>query len=182
MLTTFVVYLENIPGALNRVASLFRRRRFNIESLTVGQTEKPKVSRMTIAINTDELGAHRVEANLYKLVNVLKVENITAVPSVFRDLAMFKVSANNESRTQIMRLVDAFRAKIVDVTTDSVIIETTGTEDKIEALFSVLRSYGVLEMVRTGRVAMTRGATPKIADGSASTKKDRDDDSISYSV
>ena len=142
---------------LTRVSSLFRRRAFNIESLTVGHTDRPGVSRMTIVVDTDELGARRLEAHLYKLVNVLRVENITAAPAVFRDLAMIKVAASAESRTHIMQLVDVFRARVVDVAPDSLIIEITGTEDKIDGLLEVLRPYGVLEMVRTGRVAMSRG-------------------------
>jgi acetolactate synthase I/III small subunit len=157
MITTFAVYVENKPGVLTRVSSLFRRRAFNIESLTVGHTDKPGVSRMTIAVDTDELGARRLEAHIYKLVNVLLVENITAQPAVFRDLAMIKVAASAESRTHVMQLVDVFRARVVDVAPDSLIIEITGTEDKIDGLLEVLRPYGVMEMVRTGRVAMSRG-------------------------
>lgn len=157
MLNTLVVYVEDKPGVLNRVASLFRRRAFNIDSLTVGHSDKPGVSRMTIAVDTDEDGAQRLEAHLYKLVNVLRVENITAIPSVFRDLAMIKVSAPGESRTHLMQLVHVFRARVVDVAPESLIIEITGTEDKIDGLLEVLRPYGVLEMVRTGRVAMSRG-------------------------
>ena len=158
MLRTFVVYVEDKPGVLNRVASLFRRRVYNIESLTVGHTEKPGVSRMTIVVDTDECQALRVEANLYKLVNVLVVEDITANPSVARDLALIKVVASSETRSHILQLADVFRARVVDVAVDSVIVEITGTEDKIDGLLEVLRPYGVLEMVRTGRVAMSRGA------------------------
>ncbi len=158
MLNTLVVYVENKPGVLNRVASLFRRRAFNIESLTVGHTHEPGMSRMTIVVATDDYGARRLEANLYKLVNVLRVENITALPSVSRDLAMIKVSAPGESRTHLMQLVHVFRARVVDVAPESLIIEITGTEDKIDGLLEVLRPYGVLEMVRTGRVAMSRGS------------------------
>jgi acetolactate synthase-1/3 small subunit len=158
MVHTFVVHVENKPGVLNRVASLFRRRAFNIESLTVGHTDKPGVSRMTIAVDTDEDGAHRVEANLYKLVNVLHVHNITREPAVFRDLAMIKVAANSETRTHVMQLVLAFRARVVDVAPDAMVIETTGTEDKIDGMLEALRPYGIIEMVRTGRVAMCRGA------------------------
>jgi len=158
MITTFAIHVENKPGVLTRVSSLFRRRAFNIESLTVGHTDRPGVSRMTIVVDTDEIGARRLEAHIYKLVNVLRVENITVAPAaVFRDLAMIKVSANAESRTHIMQLVDVFRARVVDVAPDSLIIEITGTEDKIDGLLEVLRPYGVLEMVRTGRVAMSRG-------------------------
>ncbi len=158
MITTFAVYVENKPGVLARVATLFRRRAFNIESLTVGHTDKPGISRMTIVVDTDDLGARRIEAHVYKLVNVLRVENITAKPGVFRDLALIKVAATAESRTHIMQLVDVFRARVVDVAPDSLIIEITGTEDKIDGLLEVLRPYGVMEMVRTGRVAKSRGA------------------------
>ena len=157
MITTFAIHVEDKPGVLTRVSSLFRRRAFNIESLTVGHTDRPGVSRMTIVVDTDELGARRIEAHIYKLVNVLRVENITLTPAVFRDLAMIKVAASAESRTHIMQLVDVFRARVVDVAPDSLIIEITGTEDKIDGLLEVLRPYGVLEMVRTGRVAMSRG-------------------------
>ena len=160
MLQTFAIYVENKPGVLNRVASLFRRRAFNIESLTVGHTEHPGVSRMTVVVDTDEYGARRLEANLYKLVPVQRVDNITAVPSIARDLALIKVAATGDARTHVMQLVDVYRARIVDVSPESLVIETTGTEDKIDSLVEVLRPYGVIEMVRTGRVAMARGAVP----------------------
>ena len=156
MRNTFVVYVENKPGVLNRVASLFRRRNFNIESLTVGHTENTGISRMTIVTDTDD--SFRVEANLYKLLNVISVENITAAPSVCRELAMIKVAATAESRTQLMQLAGVFRARVVDVAPTAIVIEITGTEDKIDGLLDVLRHYGILEMVRTGRVAMSRGA------------------------
>ncbi len=158
MLHTLVVYVENKPGVLNRVASLFRRRAFNIESLTVGHTERTGVSRMTIVVDTDEPGAQRVEAHLYKLVNVLHVQNVTTIPTVFRELAMVKVSAPAEVRSQVLQLANTFRARVVDVATESVTIEITGTEDKIDGLLEVLQPYGVTEMVRTGRVVMTRGS------------------------
>jgi acetolactate synthase-1/3 small subunit len=154
---TFVTYVEDKPGVLNRVASLFRRRNFNIESLTVGHTDQPGVSCMTIVTNVDEYTARRVEANLYKLVNVLRVEEVTHVPTVMRDLALIKVRADSETRTQVLQICDVFRARVVDVTQDSLIIESTGTEDKIDGLVQVLTSFGIIELVRTGRVAMTRG-------------------------
>jgi acetolactate synthase-1/3 small subunit len=192
MLTTFAVYVENKPGVLTRVASLFRRRAFNIESLTVGHCDKPGVSRMTIVVDTDELGARRLEANLYKLVNVLTVDNITAAPSVMRDLAMIKVAATAESRAHVMQLVEVFRARVVDVAPDSLIIEITGAEDKIDGLLEVLRPYGVVEMVRTGRVAMARGARNSgdqvgdpatDLDASRTPRQDAaEDDDVSYSV
>jgi acetolactate synthase-1/3 small subunit len=182
MITTFAVYVENKPGVLNRVASLFRRRAFNIESLTVGHTDKPGVSRMTIAVDTDELGARRIEAHIYKLVNVLRVENVTAAPAVFRDLAMIKVAASAESRTHIMQLVDVFRARVIDVAPDSLIIEITGTEDKIDGLLEVLRPYGVMEMVRTGRVAMSRGGRGATPSAPGEPAIAADDENIFHSV
>jgi acetolactate synthase-1/3 small subunit len=154
---TFVAYVEDKPGVLNRVASLFRRRTFNIESLTVGHTDQDGVSRMTIVVDTDELGARRVEANLYKLVNVLRVDDVTTQATVERDLALIKVAARNGRRTEILQLVDIYRARVVDVTNDSIIVEITGTEDKIESIVDVLRPFGIIEMVRTGIVSMTRG-------------------------
>jgi len=157
MLNTFVVHVENKPGVLTRVASLFRRRGFNIDSLTVGRTEKPDVSRMTIVVDTDSFGAKRIEANLYKLVNVLRVENISGMPSIMRDLAMVKVACTPESRPHILALANVFRGRVVDVAPDSITVEITGTEDKIDGLLEVVRPYGVLEMVRTGVVAMKRG-------------------------
>lgn len=160
---TFAVYVDNKPGVLNRVASLIRRRAFNIESLTVGHTELEGLSRMTIVVDTDERGARLVEANLYKLLPVRRVDNITKVPTIARDLAMIKVSAVGDARTQVMQLVDVYRARIVDVSPETLVIETTGTEDKIDSLLEVLRPYGVIEMVRTGRVEMARGFTQAAA-------------------
>lgn len=154
---TLVAMVEDKPGVLNRVASLFRRRAFNIESLTVGHTDRPGISRMTIVVNSDQTDAERVVANLYKLVNVVQVDDLTALPVVSRDLALIKVSATAANRSEVMQLVDVFRARIVDVTNDSLMIEITGTEDKIEGFVEVLRPFGISEMVRTGIVAMARG-------------------------
>src|SRR5436190_2418793 len=158
MTHTFAVYVDNKPGVLNRVASLFRRRAFNIESLTVGHTHEPGISRMTVVVETDEYGARRLEAHLYKLVPVRRVENITAAPQISRDLALIKVAVSGEVRTHVMQLVDVYRARVVDVSPDSLVVETTGTEDKIDSLVEVLRPFGILEMVRTGRVSLTRGS------------------------
>jgi acetolactate synthase-1/3 small subunit len=158
MLHTFIVHVENKPGVLTRVASLFRRRAFNIDSLTVGRTEKPDVSRMTIVVDTDAEGGKRVEANLYKIVNVLLVEKIDASSTIVRDLAMIKVACTHESRPHVLSLASVFRGRVVDVASGSVTIEITGTEDKIDGLLEVLQPYGILEMVRTGVVAMKRGA------------------------
>jgi acetolactate synthase I/III small subunit len=165
MVHTFAIYVDDKPGVLNRVSSLFRRRAFNIESLTVGHTERAGISRMTVVVDTDEYGARRLEAHLHKLVPVRRVENITSAPSIARDLALIKVGATGDSRAQVMQLVDVYRARIIDVGPESLVIETTGTEDKIDSLVEVLRPYGVIEMVRTGRVAMARGA------GSAANEK-----------
>jgi acetolactate synthase-1/3 small subunit len=181
MLHTLAVYVEDKPGVLNRIASLFRRRAFNIDSLTVGHTETPGVSRMTIVCDVDDTSARRVEANVYKLVNVLRVEDLTRVSSLERELAMIKVVASPENRSQIMQLAGVFRARVVDVSSESLIVETTGTEEKIDRLLDVLRPYGILEMARTGRVAMARGTRP------APTVEDRfagadAEDTIAYSV
>ncbi len=156
MLNTFVVYVENKPGVLTRVSSLFRRRGFNIDSLTVGRTEKQDVSRMTICLEADGDEARRIEANLYKLVNVILVENITAEPAIVRDLAMIKVAASHHARSHVLELAGVFRARVIDVAPESLTIEITGTEDKIDGLIEVLRPFGVQEMVRTGIVAMRR--------------------------
>ena len=157
MTHTFAVYVDNKPGVLNRVASLFRRRAFNIESLTVGHTHEPGISRMTVVVETDEYGARRLEANLYKLVPVRRVENLSSRAQISRDLALIKVTAGGDTRAQVMQLVDVYRARVVDVSPESLVIEATGTEDKIDSLLEVLRPYGVAEMVRTGLVAMARG-------------------------
>jgi acetolactate synthase I/III small subunit len=183
-----VVYVENKPGVLTRVASLFRRRAFNIDSLTVGRTEKPEVSRMTIVVDADRDQALRVEANLYKLVNVLFVENITGMPAISRDLAMIKVTATHGSRSQVLELVNVFRARVVDVGQESVTIEITGPEAKIDGLLDVLRPYGILEMVRTGVVAMRRGVKSESESVSMATGNGAEpvpsaaDDNVSYSV
>jgi acetolactate synthase-1/3 small subunit len=158
MSITFVVELDDKPGVLTRVTSLFRRRDFNIESLTVGHTNTPGVSRMTVVVDAGEELASRIEANLYKVVNVIKVENMSTTPAVFRDLAMIKVATTAADRAHVMQFVD--------VAPDSLVIEVTGTEDKIDGLLDVLRPYGILEMVRTGRVAMARGPRPAEIDDS----------------
>ena len=154
---TLIALVEDKPGVLNRVSSLFRRRNFNIESLAVGRTEKPGVSRMTIVTNCEnDMDAHKIEANLYKLVNVLRVENVTSQPAVVRDLALIKVRTDKDSRPEVLQIAEVFRARVVDVANGSVIVEVTGTEDKIDGLLEVLRPFGIVEMVRTGVVAMNR--------------------------
>jgi acetolactate synthase-1/3 small subunit len=181
MLTTFAVYVEDAPGALNRVSSLFRRRNFNIVSLTVGHTEREGMSRMTILVDADEASAGRIEANLRKLLDVTHVDLLPPAASVMRDLALIKVAATPASRPDIMQLVDVFRARVVDVAAESLVIEITGTEDKIDGLVDVLRPYGVLEMVRTGRVAMARG-TQTSTDARPSETTTTEGDEVAHSV
>ncbi len=182
MTHTFAVYVDNQPGVLNRVASLFRRRAFNIESLTVGHTHEPGISRMTIVVDTDEYGARRLEANLYKLVPVRRVERLSQRPSIVRDLALIKVNVAGDTRAQVMQLVDVYRARVIDVSPDSLVIEATGTEDKIESLLEVLKPYGVSEMVRTGIVAMARGTRAAAPRAAASVAADAHDNLGNYSV
>ena len=157
-LRTFVAYVEDQPGVLNRIASLFRRRNFNIVSLNVGRTHEAGVSRMTMVVEADDDKARRIEANLYKLVNVLSVEDITLKPSIARDIALIKVSAPPEKRSEVLQLCQVFRARAVDVGPDTLVVEITGDQDKITGLLTILEPFGVLEMVQSGTVAMTRGA------------------------
>ena len=180
---TFAVYVQDHPGVLNRVASLFRRRAFNIESLTVGHTERAGISRMTIVVDAPESSRTRIEANLYKLIEVERIESIPIETAVHRDLALIKVAASQATRSEVMQLVHVFRARVVDVATESIVVEITGTEDKIDGLIDVLRPYGVLEMVRTGRVAMTRGtASTDTQYPIDAVTDDRTQSGVSYSV
>ena len=157
-LRTFIAHVEDLPGVLNRVTSLFRRRSYNIESLAVGRTHEPGVSRMTVVIEADDDGARRIEANLYKLVNVLRVEDTAQRATVARELALVKVRANAETRPSVMQICEVFRARVIDVAPEALICEITGAADKIDGLVDVLRPFGVIEMVRTGAVAMMRSA------------------------
>jgi acetolactate synthase-1/3 small subunit len=157
-LRTFIMHVEDIPGVLNRITSLFRRRDYNIESLAVGRTDVPGVSRMTIVMEADDDAARRIEANLYKLVNVLRVEDTTRKAAVVRELALIKVRADKSSRVQVMQLCDVFRARVIDLSPDALICEITGARDKIDGLAEVLAPYGIVEIVRTGAVAMVRCA------------------------
>lgn len=151
-----VALVENKPGVLTRVASLFRRRGFNIESLTVGHTDSPEISRMTIVVDANKTDATMVVHNLFKLVNVIDVQDVTRQPAVFRDLALIKVRVNQQTRFEIVQLADIYRAKVVDVCSDSMILEVTGPESKIDSIAEMLQPYGITEMVRTGLVAMVR--------------------------
>jgi len=150
--------MEDEPGVLNRVVSLFRRRGFNIDSLTVGPSEIPQISRMTVVVNGTTEIVEQVVKQLYKIVDVLKVSDVSDDKTVVRELALIKVSANQSTRSEIMQIVDIYRAKIVDVAMDSLMIEATGPEDKIDSLVQLLKRFGIKEMARTGRVVMIRGA------------------------
>jgi acetolactate synthase I/III small subunit len=153
-----VSLMEDRTGVLNRVASLLRRRGFNIESLSVGHTDLPQISRMTIVVNGDDAIVEQVTKQLYKVIEILKVTDVTSEKTVERDLALVKVSANAQTRPEIMQIVDIYRAKIVDVAADSLMVEATGTEDKIDSMINLLRAFGIKELARTGTVAMVRGA------------------------
>ncbi len=154
---TLVAYVENKPGVLNRVSSLARRLAINIDSLTVGPTENEAIARMTIIAHTDEKGAHRLEASLEKLVDVRLAENVSGRALLERDLALIKVSADQQNRPHLMELIKVFRARVVDVAPESIILEVSGAVEKIDGLLEVLRPFGVLEMARSGRISMTRG-------------------------
>ncbi len=155
---TLGVLVENKPGVLARVAGLFSRRGFNIESLAVGVTENPDISRMTIVVSGDDHVLEQVEKQLNKLIDVIRVSDIPQEDSVNRELALIKVGVDSATRAEVMQIVDIFRAKIVDVGVKSLIVEVTGDESKISAIEQLLRQFGVKEMVRTGKVAMNRGA------------------------
>lgn len=154
---TLCALVENRPGVLARVANLFRRRAFNIDSLTVGRTHDEEISRLTLVVDGTREEADRLEKNLYKLINVLWVEHFTDHPVVERDLALIKVEVADDRRREITELCEIFRARIVDVSHGSMMLEVTGDERKIENLTDLLRPFGIVEMVRTGVVAMGRG-------------------------
>lgn len=154
---TVVALVENKPGVLNRVASLFRRRNFNIESIAVGSCETPELSRMTVVVDGSTNMVEQVRKQLDKLIEVVKVSDITAEEIVSRELALIKVKSSSATRSEIIQIVAIFRANIVDVSANSLTVEVTGDEDKITSLVDLLRPFGIREMSRTGRIAMTRG-------------------------
>ena len=159
MLHTFVAYVEDLPGVLTRVASLFRRLNININSLTVGRSERAGLSRLTLVCEASAEAGHRVRASLFKLENVVDVDDIAQAPSVTRELALIKVAATPQSRSQVFELVEVFRARIVDLAPESLTIEMTGVESKIEGLIQVLNEGEdrVLEICRSGKLTMRRG-------------------------
>ncbi len=154
---TVIALVEDKPGVLNRMASLFRRRSFNIDSIAVGHSELPHLSRMTIVVNGTATMVEQVRKQLDKVIDVVKVSDITEDDMITRELALIKVKATSATRSEIMQIVDIFRTNIVDVAFDSVTIEATGDEEKINSLFNLLRSFGIKEITRTGCIAMTRG-------------------------
>ena len=154
---TLVALVEDKPGVLNRIASLFRRRGFNIQSLAVGGSERPSLSRMTIVTGGDSAEVEQVRKQLDKLINVVRVTDITEEDLVARELALVKVKTTASTRSEIMQIVDIFRANIVDVASDSLTVEVTGDEDKVNSLLELLCGFGIKEVSRTGRIALTRG-------------------------
>lgn len=150
--------VENRSGVLSRVAGMFSRRGFNIDSISVGVTEDPRYSRMTITVTGDKDELEQVSKQLHKLIDVIKVSDLTEDDMVERELVLVKVSADSENRTEILQIVDIFRARIIDVSERSLIVEATGDSGKIDAMVNMLRPFGIKELVRTGRVALARGA------------------------
>ncbi len=172
---TIVALVEDRPGVLNRVASLFRRRGFNIESIAVGRSEIPHLSRMTIVVDGATTMVEQVRKQLDKVIDIVRVSDITGDDLVARELALIKVKATSSTRSEIMQIVDIFRANIVDVGTDSVTVEVTGDEDKVDSLYNLLRGFGIKELARTGRIAMARGGSspPQVEKESPSTRAKR---------
>jgi acetolactate synthase I/III small subunit len=159
MFHTFIAYVEDLPGVLTRVASLFRRLNINIQSLTVGGSERPGLSRLTLVCEASGAASDRIRASLFKLENVVDVDDIAHAANVTRELALIKVAASAEQRSQIFQLVEVFRAHIVDLTSESLVIEMTGVESKIEGLIEILRASNcrILELCRSGKMTMRRG-------------------------
>lgn len=155
---TLSILVENQAGVLTRIAGLFSRRGFNIESLAVGETEKPQISRITMVVTGDDATIEQVTKQFNKLVNVIKVTDLTNEETVDRELVLIKVDAEPRQRSEIMQIVDTFRASIVDVGFSSLIIEVTGDKNKVEALEQLMRPYGIKELVRTGKITMARGS------------------------
>jgi len=160
MKRTLVALVEDKPGTLNRIASLFRRRAFNIESLTVGQTERPGLSRMTIVVDGERTDSAMVEHNLRKLVNVIRVEDVSDRPAIFHELALIKVRTTEGTRSEVMQVVKVLDGRVIDVGLETVMIEVTGLGEKVDRLIEVLRPFGIVEMLRTGRVAMACDGGP----------------------
>jgi acetolactate synthase-1/3 small subunit len=170
---TIIALVEDKPGVLNRIASLFRRRGFNIASIAVGRSETPKLSRVTIGVDGDVTMVEQVRKQLVKVIDVVKVADITSERIVSRELALIKVKANSITRSEIIQIVDIFRANIVDVGSDSLTIEVTGEEEKINSLYNLLKGFGIKELAQTGRIALTRGGGGPIQTDEKETKSTR---------
>ena len=160
---TIVALVQDHPGVLNRIASKWRQRGFNIESLAVGHSEIEGLSRMTFTVDGTTTDVDQVTKQMYKIIEVVKVSDLTEHDMLHRELALVKVSATQQQRSAVIEIVEVFRAKIVDVAPESLIVEVTGTEEKVDAILEMLRPYGIKELVRTGRVAMARGAATPTA-------------------
>lgn len=172
MLHTFVALVEDRPGVLSRVASLFRRLNCNITSLTVGNSETAEISRMTIVASSAEDGAHRIMASLYKLEEVIEIDEVGRDSAVIRELALLKIVAGPQTRSDLFQLAEVFRARVVDLAPESLMLEITGSASKIEGLVQILKEsrYEILEMARTGRMAMRRGHhTSRVVDALTDT-------------
>ena len=167
---TLVALVTDRPGVLNRMASLFRRRGFNIESIAVGHSELPHLSRMTIVVDGTAAMVEQVRKQLDKVIDVVKVFDITEEDMVARELALIKVRATSSTRSEIIQIVDIFRANIVDVTSDSVTVEVTGDEEKITSLLNLLRGFGIKEIARTGRIAIARGGSSPLQEEERASK------------
>lgn len=170
------VLVENNPGVLSRVAGLFSRRGYNIDSLSVGRTEDPDISRMTIVVEGDDLVLEQVTKQLNKLVDAIKISDITADQYVDRELVLLKVSADPAVRGEIMQIVDIFRARIVDIGRSTLMIECTGDEGKIDAIINSLAPFGIMELVRTGKVAMLRGSKMTTVDDQNRENNDKEEE------
>ena len=155
---TLSVLVENKPGVLTRVTSLFARRGFNIDSLAVGPTEDPTLSRITIVVSAEDTPLEQITKQLHKLINVIKIQDLDPAESIDRELVLFKVNAASEKRHEIIEIANVFRAKVIDVGRNSLTIEATGSPDKIQAMEDLFRAYGIKELARTGKIALARGA------------------------
>jgi acetolactate synthase-1/3 small subunit len=155
---TLIAIVLDKPGVLNRVSSLMRARNFNIDSLAVSRTDQPDVSRMTITLHGDDVAVEQAAKQLYRLIDVLKVQDVTSEPVVAQELALVKIRATDANRAEILKLVDLSRGRVVDLAGESVIVEVTGTEQENETFVALVRGYGIKELVRTGAVVMSRGS------------------------
>lgn len=156
---TLIAIVLDKPGVLNRVASLMRARNFNIDSLAVSRTDQPDVSRMTITLRGDDVAVEQAAKQLYRLIDVLKVQDVTSEPTIGHELALVKIRATDSNRAEVMKLVELSKGRVVDLATDALVVEVTGTEVEVDAFVALVRNYGIKELVRTGAVVMARGSS-----------------------